>query len=114
MLSVAEIERRVVRGREIVERQRQLAAKIGNDFPIAIALLAAFEKSLALLEVHHQPDVLANARDESARGSDVLQIASVPELEIMAYQKEMRDTARVLEILRSSGYECKLAEPTMQ
>jgi hypothetical protein len=40
----------LVRGRQIVERQRELVAKFGEQIPIAVALLKSFESSLALFE----------------------------------------------------------------
>ena len=47
---VWEADRRVGRARQIVARQRDLVARVGEQVPIAVALLHTFERSLALFE----------------------------------------------------------------
>ena len=120
MLS-SELERRVVRGRQIVARQQELAAKLGKEFPIALALVETFEKSLVLIEQHYQREVLATAVDGAVGGLSAPLAVSVPicfEPDGTTdpgrdYQQQMRDVARLMELLRNGGYRCELAEGTM-
>src|SRR5215472_10075333 len=101
---VSEAERRVDRGRQIVARQRELVAKLGEQFPIAVTLLKNFERSLALFEevlATHQRDEVSIARAEQA-----LVVPTTPnclEREVAAERKpepqaRMRAVARNLEI----------------
>src|SRR5262245_41842558 len=123
MLSAAtELERRVVRGRQMVARQRELAAKLGEDLPVAVALLKTYERSLALLENAVQRSrVLADTVDRAVCGSSALLVASFPNcLEPggtsdpqRGHQEQMRDVARLMEILRGGGYHCELAEKNL-
>jgi hypothetical protein len=120
-MSATELERLVVRGREIVARQRELAAKLGNEFPIAGALLETYEKSLALFEDYRRQEVLAKPVDEAVGGSSALLVASysncpspddttVPKQD---HQDRMRGVVLVMEILRDAGYQCELAKETL-
>jgi hypothetical protein len=120
MLSPAtEFERRVVRGRQIVARQRELAAKLGEDLPIAVALLAAYERSLALLEnAYERSTVLTNTVDKAVRGSRALLVANCPSPADTTgpgqdHQEGMRAVALIMEILREGGYHCELTKETM-
>ena len=100
MYLVAEAERRVDRGRQIVAQQRALVAKIGETVPIAVELLRAYETTLALLE-----SALANRRQhEPGAGS------TSPAQD---HQAQRRDIARVMEILRGGGYDCELVQDTL-
>jgi hypothetical protein len=121
VLSATELERRVVRGREIVARQRELAAKLGEDFPLAVKLLNEFERSLALLEDIQRREVLTNTVNKAVRGSGALLVASIPICPSPAdiigpqpdYQDRMRDVALIMDILRDAGYRCELANDTV-
>ena len=116
---VSEAERRVDRGRQIVARQRELVAKLGEQFPIAVTLLKSFERSLALFEevlATHQRDEVSIARAEQA-----LVVPTTPNCleEVDAtgakldHQERMRAVARILEILREGGYHCELDQKTL-
>jgi hypothetical protein len=120
MLSAAtELERRVIRGRQIVGRQRELAAKLGEDLPIAIALLEIYERSLALLEnAYARRDVLADTADEAVRAPGAFLVANCPcpagtTGPGQDHQERMLAVALVIEILREGGYHCELAKETM-
>jgi hypothetical protein len=77
MLSATELERRVVRSRQLVARQREFAAKLGEDFPVAVKLLKEFERSLALLEDSYRwREVLTNTVGKAVSGSNALLVAS--------------------------------------
>jgi hypothetical protein len=121
MLSATELERRVVRGREIVARQRELAAKLGEDCPLAIKVLNQFERFLALLEDRQRKEVLTNTVEKAVRGSGALLVASFPICPSPAditgpeppdHQGRMRRVALVMEILRDAGYQSELAKET--
>jgi uncharacterized protein (DUF1697 family) len=116
---VSEAERRVDRGRQIVARQRELVAKLGEQFPIAVTLLKSFERSLALFEevlATHQRNEVSIARAEQA-----LVVPTTPNCleEVDAtgakldHQERMRAVARILEILREGGYHCELDQKTL-
>jgi hypothetical protein len=116
---VSEAERRVDRGRQIVARQRELVAKLGEQFPIAVTLLKNFERSLALFEevlATHQRNEVPIARAEQA-----LVVPTTPNCleEVDAtgakldHQERMRAVARILEILREGGYHCELDQKTL-
>ena len=121
MLSATELERRVVRGREIVARQRELAAKLGEDCPLAVKVLNEFERFLALLEDRQRREVFTNTVDKSVRGAGALLVAPFPICPSSAdmfgpepdYQDRMRHVARIMDILRDAGYPCELAKDTM-
>jgi hypothetical protein len=122
MLSATELERRVVRGREIVARQRKLAAKLGENCPLAIKVLNEFERFLALLEDRQRREVFTNTVDKSVRGAGALLVAAFPICpsptditgpELPDYQDRMRRVALVMEILRDAGYHCELAKDSM-
>ena len=124
MLSATtELERRVVRGRQMVARQRELAVKLGEELPIAVALLKTYENSLALLENAVQRSrVLADTVDKAVCGSSALLVASFPSCLEPAgttgpqrdHQEQMLDVSRLMEILRGGGYHCELADQTFQ
>ena len=116
---VSEAERRVDRGRQIVARQRELVAKLGEQFPIAVTLLKSFERSLALFE-----EVLATRQRNEvsiARAEQALVVPTTPNCleEVDAtgakpdHQERMRAVARILEILREGGYHCELDQKTL-
>jgi hypothetical protein len=116
---VSEAERRVDRGRQIVARQRELVAKLGEQFPIAVTLLKNFERSLALFEevlATHQRNEVSIARAEQA-----LVAPTTPNCLAEAdatgakldHQERMRAVARILEILREGGYQCELDQQTL-
>src|SRR5215471_7309150 len=101
---VSEAERRLDRGRQIVARQRELVAKLGERSPIAVALLKIFERSLAIFE-----EVLAtNQRNEVfiARAEQALVAPTTPNCLEEAdatrakldHRERMRAVARVLDI----------------
>jgi len=84
-------ERRAIRGREIVMRQRQVVAKCGGDIPIGSKLLETFEQLLSLYEK--------------------IAAACAPATEIPVESTEeanWRKVARIMEILREGGYHVEL------
>jgi hypothetical protein len=103
-LNATEAERRVTRGREIVARQRDVIAKVGEvpqavallkvgEVPQAVALLKTFEGLLALYE-----DILAAYQPAAGL------LAESPE------EANWRQVFRVMEILREGGYDCDLQQ----
>ena len=116
---VSEVERRVDRGRQIVARQRELVAKLGERFPIAVAILKNLEDLLAIFE----RDLATNQRNEVsiARAEQALVAPTTPNCLEEAdatrakldHQERMRAVARVLEILRGAGYHCELDQKTL-
>jgi len=115
---VLKAERRVDRGRQIVARQRELVAKLGERFPIAVALLKNFEDLLAIFE----RDLATHQRKEVsiARAEQALVAPTTPncleEADVTAkldHQERMRAVARILEILREGGYHCELDQQTL-
>jgi len=89
-LKAIEAERRVSRGREIVSRQRDLVAKLGDGHPIAVALLNTFEALLALYEAN----LAASRRDEVVADN--------------TEEANWRKVFRIMEILGEGGYDCDL------
>jgi hypothetical protein len=121
MLSAVTESERLVRGRQIVARQRELAERLGNVLPIAVALLETYEKSLSLLEKACQrAEVLSNAGDNAVPGPRGLLAASSPNgpspvdraVPKLDYQARMREVALVMELLSEGGYDCELAKET--
>jgi hypothetical protein len=116
MLSATELERRVVRGREIVARQRELAAKLGEDCPLAVKVLNEFERFLALLEDRQRREVL-----KAVPGFGALLVAPFPICPSSTdmfgpepdYQDRMRHVARIMDVLRDAGYQCELAKDSL-
>jgi hypothetical protein len=91
-LKAIEAERRVSRGREIVSRQRDLVAKLGDGHPIAVALLTTFEALLALYEAN-----LATFRRDEVVADDT-------------EEANWRKVFRIVEVLREDGYDCDLQQ----
>jgi hypothetical protein len=116
---LSEAERRVDRGRQIVARQRELVAKLGEKFPIAVALLKNFEDLLALFE----KNLATYQRNEVsiAGAGQALVVPTTPNCLEEAdatgakldHQERMRAVARILEILREGGYHCELDQKTL-
>jgi hypothetical protein len=73
---ILEMERRVCRARQLVERQRQLVDRIGNRIPAATALLLSFERSAALLErslaIYRSDDFIAASARDAVHSSDAI------------------------------------------
>src|SRR5262245_21975557 len=119
MYLVAEAERRIDRGRQIVAQQRELVAKVGAALPAAVALLKAFETTLALLEntlANYQRYKLITAGTQlGLRNSEMLSgpISEVANSPAWDHEGQMRDVARVLQILRAVGCDCKLTLDTL-
>jgi hypothetical protein len=117
MSNAATESKRVVRGRQIVARQRKLAARLGNVRPIAVALLQAYEKSLALLEETRQRNEVSNAVDNADPEPRGFLVASFPNCPSRADgtgpNARMREVALVMKLLREGGYDCELAKETM-
>ena len=119
MYLVAEAESRVDRGRQIVARQRELATKVAEAAPIAVELLKTFESTLALLEntlanYRRYEAIIANTQ-EGLHNSEV-PFGPIPEVANSPapdHEEQMRSVARVLQILRAVGYDCKLTQDTM-
>jgi hypothetical protein len=116
---VWQAERRVGRARQIVARQRDVVARVGEQVPIAVALLQTFERSLALFE-----EVLAGRKRGEAlivRGEEQLVCNSkalLPApisncLEPADVTRPKLDVASIMEILREGGYDCELAQETL-
>jgi hypothetical protein len=103
--------RRVDRGRQIVARQRELVAKHGDRLPVAVALLETYERTVRLFELGldrcERRVVLAEQSAEK-----VVEAAEVTQK--LTYQEQMRAVAHLMEVLRSGGYHCELAEETLQ
>src|SRR5262245_38268789 len=119
MRSVAEAERRVDCGRQIVARQRELVAKVGAALPAAVELLKAFETTLALLENtlpnYQRYEPITASTQQGLRNSEVLSgpIPEVANSPARDHEEQMPDVARVLEILRAVGHDSKLAQDTL-
>lgn len=122
---VSEIQRRVDRGREIVARQRELAAKCGKRIPDAITLLQSFETTLALLEktqaaLKHSAALRAEAA-KAVHGDRTVPAVTIdshlePDEPIRskpAYEEQASVVARIMEILREGGYHCELDRVTL-
>src|SRR5215475_3672888 len=105
----SEIELNVDRCRQIVSRQRELVAKFGG-WPIAAELLKTFEETLGILE-----QMATDRRSKLHLGTEqpappkCLEPADAI-TERAAYQEQMRNVARVVELLRGGGYACDLLE----
>ena len=96
-----------------------LVARVGEQVPIAVALLQTFERSLALFE-----EVLAGRKRGEAlivRGeeqlvcnSKALLAAPIPNcLEPADVTRPKLDVASIMEILREAGYDCEFAQETL-
>ena len=97
-------ERRVIRGRQIVARQREIASASGT--PLSIALLETFEASLAVFE----DNLTRHLRDG---GLCAEQLARPISQTVIDYQARSRRVASVMEILREGGYACELTQPIL-
>src|SRR4051812_32185539 len=100
--AVSEAERRICRAHEIISRQRELVARLGDRMPVAAMLLENFEKSAALLE-----QALASYR----RNEAVMAVAAASLQQ--DNQQQMRDIARIMEVLRQGGFQCGLRNETL-
>lgn len=113
--AATELEQRIVRGRQIVARQRELAAEMGNAFPVAVMLLATCEKSLALLEHSYRQSVPDGTVNKAIPQLSGFLVALPSPAEAAAselnYQDRMRHVARIMEILGEGGYHCRLEKP---
>jgi hypothetical protein len=94
----------------MVARQRELAAALGDEFPVAAALLETYEWRLALLEETFQRRGSGASIVDSFTNCDepVDAINPMPD-----YEDQMHAVARVVEILREGGYHCEVAEETL-
>ena len=105
---LSEQQRRVYRSRQIVARQRELVAKYGDRLPVAVALLETFERMRELFE-----RMLDRSEPPAVRAEQPAQPKSVEAAvvtEEMTHEGQMREVARIMEILRSGGYHCEPAE----
>src|SRR5262245_55770190 len=112
MYLVAEAERRIDRGRQIIARQRELVAKVGAAVPVAVELLKAYETTLALLE-----NTLANyQRHEPAVCNAEVLSSPVPDATdnpVPDDDEPISEVVRLLEIFRAGGYHCELPQDTL-
>jgi hypothetical protein len=107
---LSELQRRLDRARELVGRQRELAAGYGEQIPAAVALLRNLEDRLVLLEGTQamlQRGLENGATQPLIGTSDT----AGPKL---TYEQKMRVAARVVEILSNAGYRCKLGPGRLQ
>lgn len=105
---ISEVERRVIRGRQIVARQRDLVAQLGGRLPMAVALLRNFETTLAISEER----LAADQRQRVVTVSSQPVIAS-PAATQLDDPADVRAVAHLMEILRQGGYACELAYDTL-
>ena len=109
MFAVADAERRIDRGRQIVARQQEIVAKFGGGLPNSVELLKAYERTLAVLE-----EALAahRLRHESTTGNAFVEqaatVASMPD-----HEGQMCEVAHLVEIPREAGYHCELDHDTL-
>ena len=121
---VSEMQRRVERGRQIVARQRELAAKFGEQSPIAVTLVKNFESCLAVFEeaqaglqrnealaTEAEPPVVSDKAVAAARTSNCHEPAAATG-SMLDYEEQMRTVARTVEILREGGHHCELEQPS--
>src|SRR5262245_10644235 len=112
MYLVAEAERRIDRGRQIVARQRELVEKVGAAVPVAVELLKAYETTLALLE-----NTLANYQrhEPAVCNAEVLSspIADAADNAVRDDEEQVREVAYLMEILRAGGYHCEHPQDTL-
>jgi hypothetical protein len=91
--------------------------------PAAAVLLRNFEHSAALLEqtlatYRHNDLIAARVKDAIYSSNATLPPttpteANEPSLAKLAYEAQMRDVGRLMEILREGGYHCELAGDTL-
>jgi len=120
---VSEAERHIVRGRQIVARQRDLVAKIGEqDAPRAVALWRTFERSLTIIEeilaAHQRNEVPTATTEQALRSSKALLVpipnclepadATGPKL----VHQVKSAAAHIMKILREGGYDCERTRST--
>ena len=104
---------RIDRARQIVERQRELVAKLGERSPIAAALLKNFESTLLLFEkclANHgrANELLAASEDRAVLGSKASVAAPIEQAgadPLALEQEQARALAHLMETLREGGYQ---------
>jgi len=114
---VSEAEAHVVRAEEIVSRQRECGANVGELLaPRAVALLKTFEGLLAVSE-----DSLAAYQRRAARAEQAVHSSKAPSAApiqdcpepadpvapTLDHQDQTCDIDHIMEILREAGYHCE-------
>jgi hypothetical protein len=125
MLNAAtELEHRIIRGRQIIARQRELVAKLGNVLPISVTLLETFEKTLSLFEKTQaaflRSDALTDEAIQTVHSDKTVVAAPIPTCVDLAdaarskveYEEQMSAARHIMEILCGGGYHCELDRET--